>query len=58
MSTIPLLFLKSLVPAHTRRLKTGKVVRVRQYRNKANKRPDEDDRTRDMLATIPTEPEL
>jgi len=53
MSPIPLLFLKSLVPAHTRRLKSGKVVRVRQYRNKVNKRPDEDDRTRDMFADDP-----
>jgi len=50
MHTDILVLFKSLVPAHTRRLKTGKVVRVRQYRNKVNKRPDEDDRTRDMFA--------
>ena len=50
MRTDILVLFKSLVPAHTRRLKTGKVVRVRQYRNKVNKRPDEDDRTRDMFA--------
>lgn len=50
MSPIPLLFLKSLVPAHTRRLKSGKVVRVRQYSNKVNKHPDGDNRNLDMFA--------
>lgn len=51
MTHIPLLFiLKSLIPAHTRRLKSGKVVRVRQYSNKVNKHPDGDDRNLDMFA--------
>jgi hypothetical protein len=50
MNAFPLLFLsKSLVPSHTRRLKTGKVVRVRQYSNKVTKRPD-DDGTLDMFS--------
>ena len=48
MSPIPLLFLKSLVPAHTRRLKSGKVVRVRQYSNKVSKHQG-DDGTLDMF---------
>lgn len=48
MSPIVLLF-KSLIPAHTRRLKTGKVVNVRQYTDKRTKRL-EDDKTLDMFA--------
>ena len=48
MNPIVLLF-KSLVPAHTRRLKTGKVVNVRQYTDKRTKRL-EDDKTLDMFA--------
>lgn len=50
MSAVPILFLKSLVPAHTRHLKTGKVVRVRQYSTGVSKRADGDDRTLDMFA--------
>lgn len=48
MRPIVLLF-KSLIPAHTRRLKTGKVVNVRQYTDKRTKRL-EDDKTLDMFA--------
>lgn len=48
MSPIVLLF-KSLIPAHTRRLKTGKVVNVRQYTDKRTKRLV-DDKTLDMFA--------
>lgn len=48
MNSIILLF-KSLIPAHTRRLKTGKVVNVRQYTDKRTKRT-EDDQTLDMFA--------
>lgn len=50
MSAVPILFLKSLIPAHTRHLKTGKVVRVQQYSNKVNKQSGGDDRTLDMFS--------
>lgn len=54
MRPIVLLF-KSLIPAHTRRLKTGKVVNVRQYTDKRTKRL-EDDKTLDMFADEVTTP--
>lgn len=54
MNPIVLLF-KSLIPAHTRRLRTGKVINVRQYTDKRTKRL-EDDQTLDMFADEVTTP--
>ncbi|MGI9160797.1 MAG: hypothetical protein ACR2K1_13690, partial [Saprospiraceae bacterium] len=48
MSAIPLLFSKSHVKAHDRRLPSGKVIHIQAHEDKRTKRAERDDRTADM----------